>query len=199
MAGSMANRPDGFPLRGEAGGIRWLGPLGSWINRRLNAPAAADPLYLSNRTLGQKLRVWIPAALPCLVVAVVVYLGLAGRFASQTAPTAAPAVVPPAEVAARMLPNLGDLTVKTNHDLEVLDAHIVHGATTAIEGTVRNNTARHIDTADLVFDLTDASGSQLGGASGQVNDLKPHAQTPFKLPIRQPKAAFALVRELRAM
>ena len=199
MAGSMAKSPDGFSSRGETGGMRWLGPLGSWINRRLNAPAAADPLYLSNRTLGQKLKVWIPLALPGLAVAVVVYLGLTGRFASEAAPTSPAAVIPPAEIAARMLPNLGDLSVHTNHDLEVLDARIVHGATTTIEGTVRNNTTRLIYAAEIVFDLTDANGSQLGGVTGRVNHLEPQARTPFKLPIQQPRAVFVLVRELHTM
>jgi hypothetical protein len=199
MAGTMANRPDGLPPRGPAEGIRWLGPLGSWIDRRLNAPAAADPLYLSNRTLGQKLRVWILVAVPCLAMAVLVWFGLSGRFASEAPPVAPAAAVPPAQIAARMLPNLDNLQVPGNHDLEVTDAHIVHGSTTTIEGSIRNNTSHPIYGAEVVFDVTDSRGSQLGGVSTRVDHLAPQTRTAFKVQIPQSNAAFALVRELHTL
>ncbi len=138
-------------------------------------------------------------AVPCLALGALFWLGISGRFASEAPPVAPASAVPPAEIAARMLPDLEHLGISGNHDLEVTDAHIVHGAVTTIEGSIRNNTAHQIYAAEVVFDLTDSHGSQLGGVSARVDHLEPQARTPFKVEIPQLNASFALVRELHLL
>ncbi len=167
------------------------------MDRWLNAPAAADPLYLSNRTFAQKLRMWLLVGVPCLVMGVVVWMGLAGRFASDV-PLVAPAPAP-ARAASRLPVNLDDLHITTNRDLEVLDAHVVHGTGTTVEGFIRNNTDHSIYAAEVVFDLADGHGSQLGGVTTRVDHLEPKVRTPFKVKIPESNAAFALVREVHTL
>lgn len=184
IASTMPNRPDGGPPREEAAGRQWLNPLRSWINRRLNAPAAADPLYLSNRTLGQRIKLWALVGVPCLALAMLVWFGLTGRRSSGPEPGASAAATGP---------------LSSIRDLEILDARVVHGATTSVEGSIRNNTAHPIPSAEVVFDLTDANGSQVGGVKARVDHLEPRARIRFKVQIPQSKAVFALVRELHTM
>ena len=50
--------------------LRWLGPLRTPVERFLSGPAPDDPLYLTNRTAGQKFKSWSLIAIPCLVLAV---------------------------------------------------------------------------------------------------------------------------------
>jgi len=186
MAGNMSNRPDERPRSVRA-----------WVDRWLNAPTDADPLYLTNRTLGQKLRLWILVGVPCLAMGVLVWIGLTGRFAPE-APPAAPAVAP-AKAASRLPATLDDLHISSNRDLQVLDAHVVHGKTTTIEGTILNNSERLIYAAEVVLDLTDGHGSQLGGVTVRVDHLEPKVRVPFKMKIPEPNAAFALVREIHTL
>jgi hypothetical protein len=64
-------------------------------------------------------------------------------------------------------------------------------------GTVKNNTDRLIRTTEIVLNLTDATGSQLGAVSARVDNLAPNATANFQIPIVQTDAAFALVREIQ--
>ena len=48
----------------------------------------------------------------------------------------------------------------------------------------------------IIFDLTDTNGSQVGSVSSFIEKV-PAAQTkPFQTPLKQPAAAFGLVREI---
>jgi hypothetical protein len=87
--------------------------------------------------------------------------------------------------------------IEVNKDVQVLEAHVELEGGSKLTGTARNNTDHLIHTAEIVFNLTDQSGSQVGAVSAQVENLAPNATVRFQVPIEQTNAAFALVREVR--
>jgi hypothetical protein len=182
--------------RGQSKLMGWLGPLRGPIERFLSGgPAPSDPFYLTNRTFGQKVKLGILIAAPCLIVAGFVGIALMHVFGKSTA---GPAPEPTAaEVLAKILPNMAkDIKIDVNRDVEVVEVHVDHTGDIKLSGTLKNNTSRAV-AAEVVFDLTDAAGSQVGAVSGQVEGIAPNATANFQFPIKQQDAAFALVREVR--
>ena len=182
--------------REQAKPLRRLGPLRGLLERVLFRPAPSDPLYLSNRTFDQKVKVGLAIAVPCLIVVGVTALGLSHIFhAKGPGPDAE---MSGAELAKKLLPNM-DTTVKVevNKDVQVLDAHVEREGGMKVVGTVKNNTDRLIRTTQIVLDLTDRTGSQLGAVSARVDNLAPNATGSFQIPIEQTDAAFTLVREVQ--
>jgi hypothetical protein len=175
---------------------RWFGWLRGLLDRILLRPAPSDPLYLSNRTFDQKVKLGVAIAVPCLILAGGVLLLLSNFFqANDTGPTAE---MSPAEMAAKLLPNVDKtITIEVNKDVQVLDVHVEREGGMKVAGTAKNNTNRLIHTAAIILNLTDKSGSHLGAVSAQVNDLAPNATVKFQIPIEQKDAAFALVREIQ--
>ena len=175
--------------------MRRLGPLSGPINRFLSGGAApSDPLYLTNRTLGQKIRPGLLIGVPCLVAAFLVYGMLSGMF-NFSAPPAHEAA--PREAVAKMLPRMDpNMRVETAKDIEVMEVRVEHGPPTSLVGSMKNRTDHEIHIAEAVFDLTDAGGSGLGGVSARIENFKAGATANFKVPIQQDAAAFALVREI---
>lgn len=175
---------------------RWLGPLRRSIERFLSGgPAPSDPLYLSRRTIGQRIRFALAIGIPGVIVAGLMGLALTNHFAKKT-------VMPrldlsPAEIAAKMLPNMDYVKIDTNRDVDIMEVHVDRTQGTAVMGTVMNKTAHEIHSAEIVFDLTDATGSQLGGVSQKIEDLPPQVRQGFRLPIEQSTASFVLVREVK--
>lgn len=145
-------------------------------------PAAqADPLGVSNRTVGQKIKLGLWIGIPCVIVAGVLVLLLPGR--SSKAPV-------------NSLPDAGR-TAEITRDVEVVEVHINKTGAMALEGTVRNTTDRPIRAVEIVFNLSDAGGSQLGGVSARVENLPSRSTKNFRVPIAQRNAERALVREIR--
>jgi hypothetical protein len=155
-------------------------------------PAPSDPLYLSNRTLAQRLRTPLVLGVALAVVVLVVVLAMGSRL-YQPAGTL-PAALTPAEMAARMLPNLDKLNLESNRDIEILNTHVEPGRLT---GTARNNTGRTIRSVDVVFSLADTDGSQLGAVNGELKNLAPNSSSSFAFAIPQRNAYYVLVREVR--
>jgi hypothetical protein len=182
--------------RDQSKPTRWLGPLRGLVNRVLFRPAPSDPLYLSNRTFNQKVKLWLAIAGPCLILAGVAVLGLSHFFRTEVP---GPAPAPSAAVlAAKLLPDLDEtIKVKVDQDVQVLDAHVEREGGMKVVGTVKNNTDRLIRTTEIVLDLTDAMSSQLGAVSARVDNLAPNATVKFQIPIEQKDAAFALVHEIQ--
>ncbi|MBZ5620630.1 MAG: FxLYD domain-containing protein [Acidobacteriia bacterium] len=130
-----------------------------------------------------------------MMVAALMALSLGSYFVrKKPAPKREPT---PAELAARMLPDMSNVKIETNRDVDVMEVHIDRSGAAALTGTVRNNTNHEIRTAEIVFDLTDSSGSQLGGVSQRLENLVPQKSLNFRLPIDQQDARFVLVREVR--
>jgi len=174
---------------------RKAGRLRAWFDRLLAGGAApSDPLYLSRRTPGQRIRRAAVIAVPCLIAAVPIALALTNYFQKKT-------VIPkldlsPAEVAAKMLPNMDNVKLDTNRDVDILEIHIDRSKGVALMGRIRNNTNHPIPTGEIIFDLTDSTGSQLGGVIQRIENLPPQVQQTFRLPIEQETASFVLVREV---
>ena len=175
--------------------LRWLGPLRDPIERLLSGgPAPSDPLYLSNRTPAQKLKSWSLIAIPCLVLA----LGVGVTLSNFLDPPEAKPIKepPPGQVTAKLLPNVEkDLKPTPPADVQVLEVR-VDGS--RLVGVVKNTTAREIAVAELVIDLTDSAGSQVGAVTATVEKLPPSSTKEFQIPIKQQDAAIALVREVKS-
>jgi hypothetical protein len=182
--------------REQATPMRWLNPLRRLVDRVLSRPAPSDPLYVSNRTFDQKMKVGLAIAVPCLILVAGFVLLLSHIFQANDA---GPAPEPSAsELAAKLLPNVDktiDITV--NKEVQVVEAHIESEGGMKVTGTVKNNTDRPIHTTEIILNLTDKTGSHLGAVSAQVNNLAPNATMKFQTPIEQKDAAFALVREVQ--
>jgi hypothetical protein len=182
--------------REQTKSMRWLGPLRGPLERFLLRPAPSDPLYLSNRTFEQKVKLALMIAVPCVIVVGGVLL-LLGNFFQADVPGPSPEPSA-AELAARLLPDVDkSIKIEVNKDVQVLDAHIEHEGGIKVAGTVRNNTDRLIRTTEIILNLTDKMGSHLGAVSAKVDNLAPNASVKFQLPIEQTDATFALVREVQ--
>ena len=173
--------------------LKWLGPLRGPVERLLSGgPAPTDPLYLTNRTLAQKLKSWSLVAIPCVVLAV----GIGVTLSNVLDPPEAKPVKEPtaAEITAKLLPNLDkDIKLAPPSDVQVLEIK-VDGS--RLVGVVKNTTTREIAVVELVIDLTNATGSQVGAVNAIVEKLPPSGRKDFQIPIKQRDAAFALIREV---
>ena len=177
----------------------WLGPLAAPVTRFLDGGAApSDPFYLTNRTIGQRLRLAVVIAIPCALVVGAIALATMGYFdAAQTVVPPAPTLTPE-QVAAKMLPNIDkDLKIDSNRDIGVSDVRVERGSTVRVVGTATNNTGHSIDDVELVFDLTDVSGSRLGAVSTKVARIPAKGSAGFSFAVQQHTAAFALVRDIK--
>jgi hypothetical protein len=173
---------------------KWLGPLRGPVERFLSGgPAPSDPFYLTNRTFGQRLRQWVLIGVPCLLLIGGVAVGLSNIFLG---PKIAPRKeLSAAEIARKILPSLDTGGISSNQDIELVEVHIDKGVGISVAGTLKSKSRRAIHTAELIFNLTDAVGSQLGAVGVTVKDVEPGATVQFRFPIESTTAAFALLRE----
>jgi hypothetical protein len=165
------------------------------IERFVSGSGPSDPLYLSNRSLGQKVRLVLLIGTPVIAIGGLVALALSNYF--QPAPSAqrvAATMKEPGTVTAKVLPDL-EKTYKSesDHDCEVTEAAV---AGNTLTGKLRNNTDRTVRSADLVFDLTDDDGSQLGAVAVHVENIAARDTANFRLALEQRTAKTALVREI---
>jgi len=162
----------------------------------LNGPASTDPLYLSNRTIGQRFRAAAVVVVPIALLVGVLFLAWSDVFRTKDA--SKPKELTTAEKYARILPNFNpNIQLPANHDLDVQDVHVVHGSPTQVVGLVKNNTDHVIASAGMVFDLTDQRWSRLGAVRTQVEKLRPHSTTPFRFAVAQDTAEHVVVREFQ--
>lgn len=180
--------------KAESKRMGWLGPLRGPVERFLSGGGNQDPLYLSKRTMGQRLLHFAKVGVPLLVVAgIALYIFARSRKADQ-----APEVLSPAEIAAKMLPNLSQpIHVDTNNDIAVLQVSLNHDSGDKVVGELQNTTDHEIENGDVDFTLTAASGTQLGTINVKVKKLPAGAKVAFSEPITQREAVFAQVREVR--
>ena len=172
--------------------LKWPGPLGGPVERLLSGgPAPSDPLYLTNRTLAQKLRFWSLLAIPCVLV-----LGIAFKLSRSLNPPEAKPVKEPtaAEITAKLLPNMDkDFHLAPSTDVQVEEIR-VEGS--RLVGVVKNTTTKEIGVTELVIDLTNSAGSQVGAVNGIVEKIPPLGTKEFQIAIKQRNAAFALIRQV---
>jgi len=82
--------------------------------------------------------------------------------------------------------------------LDIVEAAVFRNAVPTLTGKVRNNTDHLVRVADIVFDVTDGDGSQLGGVSIRVENIAAKSTAPFKAVLEHRSAKAALVREIRS-
>jgi hypothetical protein len=173
-----------------------LDSIAKRMERFVAGAAPSDPLYITNRTFGQKLRMGLLIGTPVLAVAGLVALALGSFFDSPSANKAA-SLSATGDVTAKVLPHLEkDYKSESDRQVEVTEAVVSRGANAAITGMIRNNTDRTVGSADVVFDVTDDEGSALGAVAVRVENIAARATVPFHKPIEQRTARLALVREL---
>ena len=63
-------------------------------------------------------------------------------------------------------------------------------------GIARNNTDHEIAQAELVFDLTDTTGSRQGAVTTELRNIPAKSSKTFEVALEQSTATFALVREV---
>jgi hypothetical protein len=179
--------------KAESKRMRLLGPLRGPVGRWLSGGGRQDPLYLSNRSFGQKLVGWVKVGVPLLVVVVAVVIA----FRMHRRVDKPAELLSPAEVAAKTLPDLNKpIHVDSDTDIEVLEVYVDHAAGDRLVGRVRNTTTHEIQAAKVDFTLTGADGSQVGAISVKLNKLAAGETVPFAQPISGKTAVFALVREV---
>jgi hypothetical protein len=181
--------------RPQAAQATWLGRLATRAGRMISGRAPSDPLYLTNRTFGQRARFWAVLIVPCLVLAAAIGIALTNILEP---PEPKPAAEPTAgEVAAKTLPNIdNNLKLDRSTDIDVAEMRIVHAGGAHLEGVVRNTTTHDIASATVVVELTDSAGSQVGRANIRIEKIGALQSKSFMEPIRPAKAEIALVREV---
>ena len=174
--------------------LRLLGPLRGPVERLISGGGRQDPLYLSNRTFGQRFLGWVRVGVPLFVVVVVVVFGFR-RYRRVDKP---PEVLSPAEVAAKMLPELNKpIHLDSNTDIEVVEVYVDHIAGDRLVGKFRNTTSHEIQAGEVDFTLTGFNGTQVGSVNVKVSKLAAGATVPFAQPITEKAATVALVRDVR--
>jgi hypothetical protein len=165
------------------------------IEQFVGGSGHSDPLYISNRTFGQKARLALLIGTPVLALVGLMALALGNFF--DPSPGAQKTSAPPHEtgtVTAKVLPDLQkSYRSDSDTDCEVAEASVADGT---LAGKLRNSTDRKINVVDVVFDLTDIDGSALGAVAVRVENIAPHGTANFRMAVDQRKAKTALVREL---
>jgi hypothetical protein len=168
------------------------------VGRFLSGSTQSNPLYLTNRTTAQKIKLWLAVTIPAALVVgalAAVWLGIV-----DTAPPQPPGELSPSQIAEKLLPDLSKpLDVPTDHTLEVVDVHIDHAGPAKVMGVVKNTTSTAVAAADLTFELTNRDGSRMGAVGTRVATVPANGSVKFELPIVQEKAAFAFVREIHRL
>jgi hypothetical protein len=168
--------------------------------------AASDPLYLTNRTVGQKVRTGVLIGVPIASLGVLVYLALNQQFdrpvsleKAAAIEAAAKAKQPTGEVTAKVLANIEKTyTSENSKDVDVVEASVHRAGEPTLVGKLRNNTENLVRVADLVFDVTDQEGSQLGGVAVRVENIPAKGIANFRQALPQRDARTVLVREVHS-
>jgi len=94
------------------------------------------------------------------------------------------------------MPDLDGVRATDVKHIQILEMQVVRGADAELKGKVRNTTGRIIRSLEIVVNLTDGSGSQLGAVSVHLVNLPADAAVDFQQPLQQKTAYNALVREV---
>ena len=165
-----------------------------WLSRLLNGPAQSDPLYLTNRTAGQKARRALLLVSPIVLVTT---CGILAIFLFAPKATRARKPLTATEIKARVLPDFNQpIKLDSNPNLEVTEVHFDHAGGNTIVGNIQNKSSHRIVQAIIVFDVADPANSELGGVTVVETDLAPGAMRTFRKSIQQSSATYALVREV---
>src|SRR5215470_16569561 len=95
------------------------------LERFVGGSAPSDPLYLTNRTFGQKLRIGLLIGTPVLAIAGLVAMALGNYFDSPPPQKAAAPKPATGEITAKVLPNLEkEYKSESDRQVEVTEAAV---------------------------------------------------------------------------
>jgi len=176
-----------------------LGRLWAHLDNWVSGGASDDPLYLSNRTWRQKLRMGLLLGIPGLVLVVGLVLVFAQVFVPQTAPPKSKEATT-AELVSKVLPDVDKSAhIQRYTDAEVVEIGVDQAANPPrIRGKLRNDT-NHSISVEFVADLTDIDGARVGAVAERVLNTPPKETALFDFPIKSTTASIALVREIRTL
>jgi len=178
-------------------------PLRARIEILISGQAPSDPLYLTNRTWGQKLKVATLVAAPVLLLIALVTVGATNRLRfDKVDPYEHPpmeaspqAEAPPPAAPQRTLPD----AISASTDLDVVNLRIARDAhPPAVTGVVRNKTNRKVASAEVSYYLADTAGSLVGTDKTEVANVEPHGSVAFRMPLKIAKAEYVFVRDVHA-
>ncbi len=185
-------KPSRGPLAAPKKAPKWLGPLQGLVEGFLaGGPAPNDPLYLSNRTTAQKVKAWSLIGVPCLILVA----GIGATLYILEPPEPKPVKqLTASAIAAKILPNMDrDFKIAPPSDLQVIEIAVSNSRVT---GVVHNTGKREITSAELVIDLTNSAGSQVGAVNAAIDKIPASGRRDFAISIKQHDATYALVREI---
>jgi hypothetical protein len=95
-----------------------------------------------------------------------------------------------------MLPDLTDIKIESNRDVDVVEIRVEKGDSIRVTGTLKNKSNHPVASADIACEVTDSGGTQLTALSIHADNLPPGGTRDFAIPITQQDAAFVLVRSI---
>jgi hypothetical protein len=161
----------------------------------ISGRAPNDPLYLTNRTWQQKLKIASLTAAPVLLLIALVMIGATDlfRFHKVDPYEHPPTEAPPPAAPQKRLPD----PILAPADLEVVNIRIARNPhATVVTGVVRNNTNQKVDSAEVSYYLADTEGSLVGTDTTDVANLEPHGSVTFRMPLKIAKAEYVIVRDV---
>ena len=170
----------------------------AWLRDKLDGYLAGersdDPLYLSNRTWKQKLKVWLVVGTPIAII----LAGATLLFTNVLTPQARPPKEPTGEERLQnLLPDLQKtIHIDTVEGAEVSELRVLRDGPPRVTGVMTNNTD-HALSVELDLELVDKSGSRLGSLTQRIENAQPHSSTRFEFAAEDPTTMYALVRKIR--
>jgi len=189
-SGMPARKSQRDPLR------RRFTPLRARIEIFISGRAPDDPLYLTNRTWQQKLKIAALIAAPVLLLIALVTIGSTDLFRLHKVDHPyehPPTEAPPPSVPEKHLPD----PISDSMDLEVVNIRIARDAhPPVVTGTVRNKTGRKVDCAEVSYYLANTKGSLVGTDTTDVANVGPHASVNFRMVLKIADAEYVFVRDV---
>lgn len=175
--------------------------LAKRLERFFSGGGPQDPLYVSNRTAGQKIRLILIVGTPLLAIGCFIVLSMNGYFDPPAQPERTAVASPTGDQTATVLTHVEkELATSSRYSraIEVLEAAVSRGPDHLLSGKLRNTTEHPVRAVELVFDVTDEDGSALGGVSVSLENIPAGATVPFRKALEQTTARSALVREVHS-
>lgn len=167
------------------------GPLREKIERFLSGGRLpSDPLYLSNRTWRQKLKLALGIVIPGALL-----LGALALVFTNVYKTATPAPKP----LERPLPNLEKAFQSGAYqDAEFVQLQVRRNGPPVLVGSLRNKT-QHVISVEFEVYLANNEGAHVGTVIRRVENAPPGGLVPIEFPLDSPDASRALVRSIRTV
>lgn len=177
---------------------RWrkrFDPLRARMDLFISGRAPSDPLYLTNRTWKQKLKIALLIAAPVLLLTVLVTIGATNPFRlhQEEADESPPAETAPPAAPRKALPD----PISASTELEVVNIRIARDVhPPVVTGMVRNKTGRKVVTAEVSYYLADTAGSLVGTGKTEVANVAPHGSVAFRMPLKIATAEYVFARDV---